>query len=332
VRSSFDWSGNLIIGKLPCLSNLIHISRKIKNEENMIKLKDNKQLLLILIVLAITALGCQFINELFTKSEDGANNQSEVQPDRGTPDIPSEEEDFQGALNAAGPDRNDEVELNIGGIQLFYNPNLIGDIQGEWQKSSGSNMNNPYPAYMHYDLILDAGTISLVAVSSLEYVSYSLELALDELEGLLMAQPTAGLDCIPEVSKDSSIQNCDHQQFVSNIKYLDFKNGTGVRWVTVYAIQDARAVSNEFLVYRFQGLSHNGECYLKASFRLTHNDLPDNAMIPNDVYADASGVLLQEYFANFQSLLNNNPGGYQPSVEHFDAIIESLAVGKCAAG
>jgi len=298
----------------------------------MIKLKDNKQLLLILIVLAITALGCQFINELFTKSEDGANNQSVVQPDRGTPDIPSEEEDFEGALNAAGPDTNEEVELNIGGIQLFYNPNLILDIQGVWKEASGSNMSDPFPAYMHYDLILDTGTISLVDVFSLEYVSYSHELALDELEGLLMAQPTAGLDCIPEVSKDSSIQNCDHQQFVSNIKYLDFKNGTGVRWVTVYARQDARAISNEFLVYRFQGLTHNGECYLKAGFRITHNDLPDNAMIPNDVYADASGVLLQEYFDNFQSLLDSNPGGYQPSLEHFDAIIESLAVGVCGAG
>jgi hypothetical protein len=288
------------------------------------KLKDNKHLLLIPIVLVVTALGCNFIN--------GENNQSEVQPNRGTAEIPSEEEDIGGALNAAGPDTYDEVELNIGGIQLFYDPNLILDIQGEWQQASGSNMSDPFPAYMRYDLFLDAGTISMVAVFSLEYVSYSHELAIDELEELLKAQPTAGLDCIPEVSKESSIQNCDHQQFVSNIRYLDFKNGSGVRWVTVYAIHDAVAVSNEFLVYRFQGLSQNGECFLKASFRITHNNLPDNAMIPNDVYADASGNLLREYFDSFQSLLDNNPGSYQPSLEHFDAIIESLAVGKCEPG
>ena len=55
-------------------------------------------------------------------------------------------------------------------------------------------------------------------------------------------------------------------------------------------------------------------------------------MIPSDVLADSSGDRLQEYFENFQTLLDGNPNGYQPFLEHFDAIIESLAVGVCEIG
>jgi len=312
----------------------------------MNKYKIRRGLLLFGIVLAMTALGCKVITDLFGTQEN--EPQPVIQPDEPETNVnpgenipeepapPDEDEDeggdFEGADNGAGPNMNDQVELDIGGIQLFYDPNLILDIQGEWKEASGSLMSEPWPAYMHYDLLLDAGTINLIEVFSLEYVSASYEMGLDEVEGLLLAQPTSGLECVPEVSRDTAYQQCDHQQFVSNIKYVPFKNGHGVRWVTVYAIQDMVAVSNESLVYRFQGLTDNGECYLKASFRITHSFLPEADMIPNDVYADATGDLLNEYFESWRLILDTVPENFMPTLEHFDAMIESLAVGKCGIG
>ncbi len=295
----------------------------------------HRQLLFVGVLLAFMALGCKILTNLFSGANETGNQPVAIQqgqPQNTLPEeapLPPEEEEFEGELNGAGPDVNDQEELNIGGIQLFYDPALIAEIHGEWKDASGSNMNEPWPAYIHYDLPLDAGTINLIEVFSLEYVSASYEMALDEVRDLLVVQPTANIDCIPEVSRDTAYQQCDHQQFVSNLKYLEFKNGTGVRWVTVCAIQDAVAVSNEFLIYRFQGLTANGECYLKASFQITHAELPENAMLPNglDTYE-----ALQDYFSGFQIMLDNNPGGYMPALEHFDAMIESMAVGVCGAG
>ncbi len=291
------------------------------------------------VILALTAFGCKIWTDLFSPQD---NEAPAVQPDNPEPiDEPDEdpqldpvepEEDFPGEQNGAGPDLNDQVELNIGGIQLFYDPSLIADIQGEWKEASGSLMSEPWPAYMHYDLLLDAGTISLIEVYSLEFASASYEMALDEIEGLLQAQPTAGMECIPEVSRDTAYQQCDHQQFVSNIKYIPFKNGDGVRWVTVYAIQDAVAVSNESLVYRFEGLTGNGDCYLKASFRITHGFLPETDMLTDELYADTTGDLLKEYFDSWGLILDTVPEEFMPTLEHFDAIIDSLAVGVCGAG
>lgn len=299
----------------------------------MKKRKIHNRLLIFGVILALTAFGCVVITDLFSPRQNVPEPVEEPsQASVPEPDQPDEDEDFIGAQDGAGPDMGDEVELNIGGIQLFYDPGLIAEIHGEWQEGSGSSMNEPWPAYMHYDLLLDAGTIDLIEVFSLEYASASYETALDEIEGLLRAKHTQGLECIPEVSRDTAYQQCDHQQFVSNLKYLNFKNGQGVRWVTVYAIQDAVAVSNESLVYRFQGLTDNGECYLKASFRITHDQLPDVSMLPNELYTDMTGDLLNAYFEGFQMMLDYYPDGFSPSLEHFDAMIESLAVGNCGAG
>ncbi|MFN2145505.1 MAG: hypothetical protein ACK2T7_09125 [Anaerolineales bacterium] len=303
-------------------------------------------LLLFGAVLALTALGCKFLTDLILPKDNEpvavqVDNQEPIdEPDEEPaaepieePDVePAPQDDSPGEQNGAGPDLNDEVELNIGGIQLFYDPNLIEDIQGEWKEASGGLMSEPWPASMHYDLLLDAGTMDLVEVFALEHASASYELAIGEIEDLLRGQPTQGLDCIPEVARDTAVQQCSHQQFVSNIKYLKFKNGEGVRWVTVYAIQDAVAVSNEYLVYRFQGLTDNGECHLSASFHITHDQLPDAAMLPDDVYTDMTGDLLNAYFEGFQMMLDYFPEGFMPPLEHFDAMIESLAVGVCGAG
>lgn len=306
----------------------------------MYQRKMYRSLLVFGIILAMTALGCKLITDIIGSQENEPppviqpDEPEPVDPAPPEPDEPANEEegDSIGELNGAGPDLNDQMELNVGGIQLFYDPNLILDIQGEWKEGSGSNMGEPWPSYVHYDLPLDAGTMNLIGVFSLEYVSASYEIALDEVRDLFRAQHTQGIECIPEVSRDTAYQQCDHQQLISNIKYLDFKNGEGVRWVTVYAIQDAVAVSNESLVYRFQGLTANGDCYLKASFRITHSFLEDFDMIPDEVYADASGVLLDQYFESWQLIFDTVPDEFAPSLEHFDEIIESLAVGVCEIG
>jgi len=119
---------------------------------------------------------------------------------------------------------------------------------------------------------------------------------------------------------------CDHQQFNSNLSGLDFGNGSGVRFVTVYGIQDMVPVDNENLVYVFQGLTDNGKYYIKAVVRLLYSQLPEVGEIPVDVYAAADFATVQQYFEGFEQLLNQNEAEFSPKLDWIDAFLGSLRV------
>ena len=116
------------------------------------------------------------------------------------------------------------------------------------------------------------------------------------------------------------------------MKFIDFENGSGVRFVTVYGIQDAAPVSNEILVYTFQGITEDQQCYVKASFMLTHQELEDFAEIPAEIYSDPTGTALDTYFSDFEQLLNGDPDGFSPSLARFDLIISSIEMSYCLGG
>ena len=106
----------------------------------------------------------------------------------------------------------------------------------------------------------------------------------------------------------------------------------GVARAAVYGIQDAAAISNETLVYKFQGFTEDEQCYVNASFSLTHSDLEEYAEIPMDVYTDSTGTALQTYFMEYQELLDSNPGGFSPDLSRFDEIINAIEVDFCMGG
>ena len=61
----------------------------------------------------------------------------------------------------------------------------------------------------------------------------------------------------------------------SKIKYVDFKNGTGVLFLTQYS-QDTlpTPINNEELACDFQGLSNDGKYYVAARLAITNPSLP----------------------------------------------------------
>jgi hypothetical protein len=228
------------------------------------------------------------------------------------------------------PAETKEAQYEWGGVTLFYDPELILEIEAQTieAKTGDEPYETPNPAYTQFSLTLDSGVVLVVPIQDYKAIADFAEGLLAELEALIKQRPSAFGDCIPELPLVTFYHICDHQQFNANVGYLDFQNGSGVRFVTVYGIQDAVPVSNENLVYVFQGITNDGKYYVNAKFRITNSELQDfGAELPPDVYADASGAALQQYFSDYEQALNGpHLQKYQPPLERFDAILKSLRV------
>ncbi|MBI9045875.1 MAG: hypothetical protein JEZ06_15390 [Anaerolineaceae bacterium] len=242
-------------------------------------------------------------------------------------DIPGEEIEEETSSEPAEP-LNKEVPYSWEEVTLFYDPDLIIDIQASTipAKSGDDMYEEPAPAYTQFHLLLDAGVILVVPVDAYkEAADFAGDLLLQVEQISKQKSYTDG--CLPELPLVSFFNECSHQQFNSNVGFLDFQNGTGFRFVTVYGIQDIQPVSNEHLVYKFQGFTEDMKYYIIGTFRITHTDLEEMVMdIPQEIYEDATGAALNTYFQDFEDLLNDNPQNFQPALERFDAMISSIRV------
>lgn len=112
----------------------------------------------------------------------------------------------------------------------------------------------------------------------------------------------------------------------TQIAFVDFQNGRGVRFLTEYA-QYAAPINNTDLFYTFQGLTDDGKYYVAAILPVSHPALPaDATQIPGgdaDAFANA-----YETYANDMALQLAGYGAaeFTPNLALLDALIASLQV------
>ncbi|MEN8240486.1 MAG: hypothetical protein ABFS17_01085 [Chloroflexota bacterium] len=225
------------------------------------------------------------------------------------------------------------VVINHGGFGFWYDPMVIEDILPESVPlAQEAPYKEAHPPFVQYALLLDSGSISVVEIGWYKNTSETAAQIFPDLEELIESKTPLGLDCIPELPLLDFFRSCDHQQFNANTAFVDFENGSGVRFVTVYAIQDTAPIDNQHLVYVYQGITDDGLCYVNATFRITHDELEESAEVPVEVYSDMTGMALEEYFSGYEQILSTGPEGYMPSLERFDQIIQSIEVSYCLGG
>jgi hypothetical protein len=146
-----------------------------------------------------------------------------------------------------------------------------------------------------------------------------------DLETLLQNRPVEQqLDAAGGTSTPSQVlpflplQNA--QQLIhAQMKYLDFKNGQGVRFVTQYD-QFAAAINNHEAFYAFQGLTSDGKYYLAAILPINLASLPDGNVIP-------SGMEPTSYYQNMYQQLDNAPSAsYTPGLDKLDELMASFEI------
>ena len=138
------------------------------------------------------------------------------------------------------------------------------------------------------------------------------------LEALLAARPEAPELPIP------TLPIWPHTQvFRSQVKYLDFQNGSGVRFITQYAVE-AVPVTNREIFYSFQGLTQDGSYYVAAYFPITAAGLDDEPIVEN---WEAFSAGYQNYLVETVGHLNTlSSDQFEPNLNLLDALIQSLFV------
>jgi hypothetical protein len=111
------------------------------------------------------------------------------------------------------------------------------------------------------------------------------------------------------------------QVFHTQVQFLDFSNGRGVRFLTQFS-QGLVLINNNDLIYTFQGLTNDGRYYIAAVLPITQQDLP----------ADTSGIEewpedVQGYLATTAATLDQQlADSFSPDLNALDALIRSIEV------
>ena len=138
----------------------------------------------------------------------------------------------------------------------------------------------------------------------------------DNLQALLQTRQAG--DKLPFLPLITNVQVMHAQ-----VQYLDFKSGTGVRFMTMYS-NGMAPVNNHDLIYTFQGLTSDGKYYVAVVMPVTHPDLPADSLSGGSV---GVGKDYLNYVANTVTKLNQQPASrFTPDLAKLDALIQSIEV------
>ncbi len=113
--------------------------------------------------------------------------------------------------------------------------------------------------------------------------------------------------------------------FHSQLNYLNFQNGSGLRYLTLYA-QAYLPLANDNVFYTFQGLTADGNYYVAAFFPISSTVLPDTG---NQV--DIALLETAENYASYISGMSDVLNGvaatdFTPNLTTLDNLMRSLLI------
>lgn len=187
-----------------------------------------------------------------------------------------------------------------------------------------ANTGEPYWLVMprHLEITLQGYAVSgsiktpqvfIYPAAELENFSPAAGRAFKELEKLMQSrQAEESLPFLPLINEKQAM----HAQ----VEFLDFQNGSGVRYLTQFD-QSPHVVNNQELFYTFQGLTSDGQYYLAAVLPVTHPELPASAEQPADLNTYLNDLLDTVYW------LDDQPASsFSPDLAKLDAMIQSIVV------
>lgn len=144
------------------------------------------------------------------------------------------------------------------------------------------------------------------------------EAQIEQLQALLAARASTPGGSLPYLPLHNAAQ-----VFHGQLAYHTFNNGAGVRYVTAFS-QEAAPVTNQQLLYTFQGMTDDGLYYVAAFFPLTTAALPDTIQVEDWEAFNANYAI---YVRETQAALNDlAPRDFTPDLALLDAVVTSLQV------
>ena len=117
------------------------------------------------------------------------------------------------------------------------------------------------------------------------------------------------------------------QVFHAQYQVLPFGNGTGIRFITLYA-QYYAPINNHDLFYTYQGLTTDGLYWVSAILPINNPILPDNGDNP------PGGMTKEQFSANYATYLTDITNqlnsqvsdSFTPSLAALDALVSSITI------
>jgi len=112
----------------------------------------------------------------------------------------------------------------------------------------------------------------------------------------------------------------------AQVKFMDFKNGSGVRFLTQFD-QAVIPINNYELHYTYQGLTSDGKYYVAAVLPVNLEGLPADGNI--DLYNPPANFLedFSKYLSDTVAMLDGQPANaFKPSLDQLDAMMGSLEI------
>jgi len=122
------------------------------------------------------------------------------------------------------------------------------------------------------------------------------------------------------------------QAFVSHVKYVNFRNGKGVFFLTQWDTETSQ-IANDGLEYAFQGITSDGEYYVYAEFSVSAPTLP-NGNEPAVIAWNEKEYLLPRQSKKYQAYVRQvvaklqalRDDEFQPKLGLLERLISSLDV------
>ncbi len=109
------------------------------------------------------------------------------------------------------------------------------------------------------------------------------------------------------------------------VKFMDFKNGKGVRYLTEWS-SGLVPVNNRNLLYTYQGLTADGKYYVAAQLPVNLASLPADEMSLDDLPPEFS-TDYTKYMSDTASMIDQQAAGtFTPDLSKLDAMMQSIEV------
>lgn len=111
----------------------------------------------------------------------------------------------------------------------------------------------------------------------------------------------------------------------TQLQYLDFKNGQGLRYLTEFS-QGIVPINNYDLIYTYQGLTSDGKYYVAAVLPVNHPSLPADEKVTGKEPPEFTNDY-PAYLANVVKTLNPQAANtFTPDLTQLDAMLSSLEI------
>ncbi len=231
----------------------------------------------------------------------------------------------EGAEPTAG-----EPDVAFEGVSFSYDDSLAAEVTAQLIPSSDMEGVPPWEVVPEHKLFSFSGyvlpdtfhepRIMVYPVGEYEALNPAVRETVIRLKQLLVEKPAVA-DYIPFLPMFNA-----SQMIRTQIVYLDFHGGSGVRFLTQYTQAYVQVNSTE-LFYTFQGLTDDGNYYVAAILPVSNPILPaDGSEIPGgDIEAFASDF--ENYTRDIEQQLNSQPpDNFTPHLAPLDDMIRSLQV------